>query len=361
MQEEPLRVEKNALILAVDIRGFTPLCEKIGLRRAGRFIDEFYTIVRNTLNKVTNKKSEIVIDRFLGDAVLAFIFNEKGGSAKAVESAFDIRNILKEKIKNELSFTNAGVSIAIGKGTILHGKFGEECSRESLVCPDDWKGETTGIGPSINKTFRMLSLAIKNQILVSDEVWRDIRNDYIWTELNSIYVKGIRAPIIPYWILRSGQWDGQRYCTTCSFCDHHKYCKKSYEFGNTERTSSIYVKSKWEIEKMIRCDERRNMQGNWCSGCEINHLSSNPKQKACHENYLKGLNEKYDLRVCCQDCGKYFTCQFNLHRGKNHVPSVERQIKRKRYCCEACNYFKEPAVDCVNNRMRCQEKDCCVN
>lgn len=350
MQRKP----KNAIIIAVDIRGFAALCNKIGLKKTGKFIDEYFSIVRNALDKVTEREGEVVIDRFLGDGFLIFIFDEDKGSVKAVESALDIKNTFQKKITTEYNFTNAGVGIAIGKGEILYGKFGEECSKNSLVCPVNWQGETTGIGIPINETFRMLYISARNQILVSEEIRNEIRNDYIWTELDSIHVKGVRKPMIPYMILRKGKWEEEkRHCNLCrEHCKNHKYCEKNYNFGQANRRSSVYVQDKWELSQKVLCDQREDGKGMCCDGCGINLLTlTDPTKEGCHINYLRGMQRKLSERICCSDCERYFTCQFNLHRGKNHTPKNSYQEERKRYCCEICDYFNQPEIDCLENRM----------
>ena len=347
------RIEQ-AVILATDIRGFTSLCEKINLPRAGRFIDEYFSIVRNSLEKVA-EKNEIVINRFLGDGFLIFIFDYEKGSSKAIKASFDIRNNLKKKIRDELKFTGAGISIAINKGIILYGDFGQECSQDSSVCPSDWVGEKTAIGPEINKTFRMLSIASKDQILISNEVRNDIRENHIWTELDSTQVKGIKEPLIPFLILREGSWQEQRFCGSCKFCDNHEYCTKAYYFGRENVRPSFYVEKKWELHKQLLCDERIEGKGKWCKGCKINILSTKEVDKGCLSNYMKGLSGKLEERFCCSDCERYFTCQFNLHRGKNHIPKEGFQEQRKRYCCEECKYFTEPESVCLNERMYSKE------
>ncbi len=345
----------KATILEVDIRGFSSFCKKIKLPQAGNFIDEYFSIVRNALDKVASKKNEIAINRFMGDGFLIFIFDETDGANKAIDAAFNIRDTLNKKFTKEYNFTNAGVAMAIGEGDILYDQFGEECSKDSLVCPPNWQGETTGIGVPINLVNRLLGVASKNQILVTEEVHNQIRENYIWTEFDAIHVKGFKDPLIPYLILKKGMWKEERYCSSCMHCDNSEYCDKNYYYGVHHRQKSLLY-DKFELTQYFLCDERIEYKGNFCKGCEINkHTEGNPSGEGCILNLSRGTKGDLNKRTCCPDCNKYATCIFNLHRGKNHLPKSDLQAVRKRYCCESCKYYDDPIIKCRETKMKILE------
>lgn len=178
---------RDIAVLFVDIRGFTSLSE-------GMTAEEVVDILNHYLGNVTNAifKNGGTLDKFIGDAVMA-IYNApldvEGYCEKAVQTAFDIVESVKA-VNRELRETHGreiacGVGVHCGKAVV--GNIGCE-----------YRMDYTAIGDTVNIAERLESIAKGGEILISGEVYAQIREHYQAEPIGEQSLKGRQDKVLVY-------------------------------------------------------------------------------------------------------------------------------------------------------------------
>lgn len=178
---------RNIAVLFVDIRGFTSLSE-------GMTAEEVVDILNHYLGNVTNAifKNGGTLDKFIGDAVMA-IYNApldvEGYCDKAVQTAFDIIESVRA-VNRELRETHGreiacGVGVHCGKAVV--GNIGCE-----------YRMDYTAIGDTVNIAERLESIAKGGEILISGEVYEQIREHYQAEPIGEQSLKGRQDKVTVY-------------------------------------------------------------------------------------------------------------------------------------------------------------------
>lgn len=159
-------ISKELSILFLDVRGFTPLSEKLSPEEVVGFLNMMF-------NLITEKALENhgTIDKFIGDAAM-ILFNApldvKHHEYCAVKTAFDIQKGMekvREQIQEQYQVTIA-VGIGINTGPVVVGNIGSYL-----------RVDYTAIGDNVNTAARIESNTQPNQVLVSEATY-DRTKDY---------------------------------------------------------------------------------------------------------------------------------------------------------------------------------------
>ena len=192
--EENLKLggtKKRITILFIDIRGFTPLSEKLPPEGVVAVLNEYFDIVTKCIfeNKGT-------IDKFIGDAAMA-LFNTplpledhalwavRAGKAITEQGAALQRKVL------ETSGVTLNFGIGINTGDAVVGNIGS-------VNRMDY----TAIGDAVNLAARLESNAKAGQVLVSETVYQEVAGRLPLEPMGEITVKGKSQPIKVYQLAR---------------------------------------------------------------------------------------------------------------------------------------------------------------
>jgi adenylate cyclase len=148
-------------IFVADIRGFTTFSEKRNAHEVVAFLNGYFSKVTEIILRY-----EGVVDKFLGDGVLAF-FNapvEKSNFAEnLVRSAIEVVKFTKtEEFKRLCGEAELKVGIAIHSGEVVFGNIGSEKKAEFTVIGD--AVNTTSRLEGMNKEFRSEIICSKNII-----------------------------------------------------------------------------------------------------------------------------------------------------------------------------------------------------
>lgn len=172
-------VRKDITLMFVDIRGFTPLSEKMEPE-----------VIINILNDYLDLCSRAVfvyegtIDKFMGDGVMSIFgapIEQKDHPERAVRAALQMQKesvALTERLMERYG-RSVRFGIGINSGPAVVGNIG---SHERL--------DYTAIGDTVNLAARLESNAKTGQILVSKETYERIKGVFIATPLDAIKVKG---------------------------------------------------------------------------------------------------------------------------------------------------------------------------
>lgn len=167
-----LDVEKREVcVMFVDIRGFTPMSEKLSPEEVAQILNEFLSEVTNCVFRHSG-----MLDKFIGDAAMA-VFNAPTALAdylfKAVCAAVDIINCgetlgkrLRERYGNTVNF-----GIGLNCGDAVVGNIGCEI-----------RMDYTAIGDTVNTAARFEAKASGGEILISEELYERLK-DRVKTEL----------------------------------------------------------------------------------------------------------------------------------------------------------------------------------
>lgn len=183
--------KKEIAVLFVDIRGFTSISEGLEPEAVVKILNEYLELIARAVMK--NKGT---LDKFIGDAAMA-IYNAPDDlpnyTLQAVRTA---RDIIKDVVQiKEKSIEKYGVEVAFGIGihcgTAIVGNIGCEC-----------RMDYTAIGDVVNTASRLEGKAKADQILVSKEVYEQVKDIVEASYVGSLSLKGKKKEIEAYEITK---------------------------------------------------------------------------------------------------------------------------------------------------------------
>jgi adenylate cyclase len=175
-----------------DIRGFTSMSEKMPPEEVSALLNDYFS----RMTRIVFAHGG-TLDKFMGDAVMAFFGNPlyfPGHAKEAVAMALDMKEEMERLLKEreaagqEASF---GIGMGINTGEVVVGNLG---SNEFV--------DYTVIGDDVNLACRLESVAGKGQILISASTYEEIKNDFEVVRLEPVTVKGKSRPVDVYEVLR---------------------------------------------------------------------------------------------------------------------------------------------------------------
>jgi adenylate cyclase len=180
--EEGLKLggtRKEISVLFVDIRGFTPLSEKVEPEEVVGILNSYLNLTAKSIFD-----NEGTLDKFIGDATMA-IFNAPLDLAdhefKAVKAAWAMKQGAAALQKELEEKYGKGVSFGIGVNTgyAVVGNIGAT-----------FRMDFTAIGDTVNTAARLESNAKPDQILLSSSIYEKVKDRVEATYLGEIKVKG---------------------------------------------------------------------------------------------------------------------------------------------------------------------------
>ncbi|HJV44582.1 MAG TPA: adenylate/guanylate cyclase domain-containing protein [Bacillota bacterium] len=184
-------VKQYISVLFLDIRGFTPLSEKLSPEEVVDVLNSFFSDITAAIFKHGG-----TLDKFIGDAVMA-IYNAplsvENHELQAVKTAIDIQRSalqVQKEIEKKYGRTVAfGIGIHCGEAVV--GNIG---AMQRL--------DYTAIGDTVNLAARLESNAKPNQIIVSQQIYDRLSSMNIdevnMNSLGTIQVKGKSEPVHVY-------------------------------------------------------------------------------------------------------------------------------------------------------------------
>jgi len=175
--------KKIITVMFSDIRGFTPLSEKMDP-------EDISTLLNQYFNKMTEVifRNKGTIDKFIGDAIMVIFgapLDQDDAPLRAVRTALEMQEALqklRDKWKNE-GMDDINIGIGINTGEAFVGNIGSDIYKEY-----------TALGDTVNTAARFESRAAKGQIFISESTLRAVRKQIKYRILEPIMLKGKSKP-----------------------------------------------------------------------------------------------------------------------------------------------------------------------
>jgi class 3 adenylate cyclase/tetratricopeptide (TPR) repeat protein len=183
---------KQVTVLFADVKGFTPMSEKLDPEEVQTLISECLVFFTEEVHRY-----EGAIAQFLGDGVMALFgapIAHEDSPQRALYAALAIQQRLRdyaEKMKKDgIEFK---MRIGLNTGVVVVGRIG-----------DDLTMEYTAMGDTVNLASRMESTAEAGSIQVSENTYRLTEGYFEFKPLGEIEVKGKKEPVKAYELLSLG-------------------------------------------------------------------------------------------------------------------------------------------------------------
>ena len=181
---------REVSVLFCDIRGFTPLSERLSAEDVVALLNEFYTLMIDTVFKHGG-----TLDKFLGDAVMAVFgapISRQDHSVRAIWTALAMQAGIQELSQKRVQEGKEPITVGIGvsAGEAVAGSVGTENRMEYTV-----------IGDRVNLAARLEANASPGQILISQWTYEKVENLVNARSLGYFKVKGKEEEVEVYEVL----------------------------------------------------------------------------------------------------------------------------------------------------------------
>jgi len=184
MKSEMIR----ATVAFFDICEFTSVSESESPDTVVMLLNEYFDLMAKEI--IAQDGS---IDKFMGDCVMA-VFKGENHLIKAIKAALAIKNKMMElPLSSSGSLFLPKVSIGINLGDMVSGNIGSVTLRRL---------DYTVIGDSVNTAQRLQSAASANQILITEEAYDLIKNEFECICIGSVKLKNKVKEVILYEIVK---------------------------------------------------------------------------------------------------------------------------------------------------------------
>ncbi|MFD2445150.1 CHASE2 domain-containing protein [Bacillus sp. CGMCC 1.16607] len=178
-------VRKDVSLMFVDIRGFTPLSEKMEPEEVIDILNEYLDLGTRAVFA-----EEGTLDKFIGDGIMTIFgapIEQKDHAIRAVRAALRMKKESKQLAKRlEEKYGRAiHFGIGINSGPAVIGNIG---SHDRL--------DYTAIGDTVNLAARLESNAGPGQILISEQTFVLVKDQFKINEREPIKVKG-KEQLVP--------------------------------------------------------------------------------------------------------------------------------------------------------------------
>ena len=164
---------EHKTIIFTDIVGFTPVCEKLPAENVVSVLNEYFDNVVEIINRNCG-----TLDKFIGDAVMAYFGGMENGALMAVNSALEMLEYLKTS--DNPVVRKIKIRIGINSGEVIAGDIGSRYSRRDY----------TLIGDNVNTAQRLESAAPPNSILISESTYSLIKDNIEAEAVPPVKLKG---------------------------------------------------------------------------------------------------------------------------------------------------------------------------
>jgi adenylate cyclase len=183
--------KRPVVIFFSDIRGFTPMAEKMGPDEITTLLTQYFTEMVEIIFEHGG-----TLDKFIGDAIMAIwgapIAHEDDAS-RAIAAAIEMQQVLAELNQKWTGEGRQPVNIGIGInfGEVFAGNIGSERRLEYTV-----------IGDAVNTASRLCDKAGPGEILISEPFYKTLKKPPPVEALEPLQLKGKARAVAVYRVKR---------------------------------------------------------------------------------------------------------------------------------------------------------------
>lgn len=174
-------------VVFIDICGFTTISENAPA-------DTVVTMINSYFDEMVKEIMEHdgFIDKFIGDAIMA-VFKGEYHLDRAIDAVLAVRNKINSlpALGDKLQY-KPKVSIGIKSGEMISGNIGS-VSLKRL--------DYTVIGDTVNTAARLQDAAKENQILLSEDCYKRVKESFKFNDLGNFEMKNKEKPIRVFEVL----------------------------------------------------------------------------------------------------------------------------------------------------------------
>jgi len=181
--------KREVTVLFGDLRGFTPLAERLDPEDAVDILNVFLTHVIDAVFEFGG-----TLDKFRGDGFMAFFgapMRRDDDASNAVRCALSMQQRLKGVTFAKFPDLRLHMGVGINTGTVLAGNIGSERRTDYTV-----------IGNEVNVAQRFESNAGPGQILITGGTYEYVKDTVEVRELGQLRVAGKQEGVLAYDVLR---------------------------------------------------------------------------------------------------------------------------------------------------------------
>jgi len=182
---------RHVTIMFVDMKGFTPLTEKLGPEVTFSLMDKVFELLIHKVHEY-----EGTVNELRGDGVLAFFgapIALEDAPQRAIRSSLAIHRELtrfNDKLKAEKNIPPVLVRIGINSGPVVVGTVG-----------NDLRVQFTAVGDTINMAARMEQMAEPGTTYVTEETFKLTEGFFRFEALGEKQIKGKEKPLKVYRVI----------------------------------------------------------------------------------------------------------------------------------------------------------------
>jgi class 3 adenylate cyclase/tetratricopeptide (TPR) repeat protein len=182
---------RHVTIMFVDMKGFTPLTEKLGPEVTFSLMDRVFELLIHKVHEY-----EGTVNEMRGDGVLAFFgapIALEEAPQRALRSSLAIHRELtrfNDKLKSEKNIPPLLVRIGINSGPVVVGTVG-----------NDLRVQFTAVGDTINMAARMEQMAEPGTTYVTEETFKLTEGFFRFEALGEKEIKGKEKPMKVYQVI----------------------------------------------------------------------------------------------------------------------------------------------------------------
>jgi len=180
---------RDLSVLFSDIRGFTTIAEGLTPEDLVHLLNEYLTVMTDIVFKYGG-----TLDKYMGDAIMAIYgapLDLPDHPIKACQSALEMIEELKRLNHKWIGEGKQPMDIGIGinTGSMMVGNMGSE-----------QRFDFTVMGDSVNLGSRLegANKSYKTNIIISEDTFERVKNEFVCMELDSVRVKGKTQPVKIY-------------------------------------------------------------------------------------------------------------------------------------------------------------------
>jgi len=182
-ERHPGGAEVETTVLFVDIRGSTPLAEKMGTREYSELVHRFYHATTRPLFK-----NYAFLEKFIGDGLTAFFPPAFAGPNHAATAIKAAREVLIATGHGENKVPWIPVGIGINSGVAYIGAVKSAAGRTDI----------TLLGDVVNTAARLCAEAAAGEIIIGSDAKRSSGLTLEGSEIRQLQLKGKTNPVEAY-------------------------------------------------------------------------------------------------------------------------------------------------------------------